>query len=293
MKRLLLSTLVAVIGLSISAYAQEIKVYLDGEELTLSTSPIIEEGTSLVPFRGIFEALGLEVGWDAETQTVTGSNSNTVIEFNIGDGFAFVNGEKKELAVPSKVVGGNTMVPLRFVAESVGETVNWNSTTKAIYIGDVYVETIKIPERQTSQEDTSYLSRLAEQEVLERYTSTNINFDRTTNDTTTRTMDIDGVNNHDAAESEAIEEKKPLDGKDWISEDSLKNNYGISTSWMGSKIYVSYIKNQEQKEFYIKNSPSSKFVAGNIYEDGVFRFKYEDGSIYYQLQGFMDKGILE
>ncbi len=49
-----------------------IEVNLDDKTLSFPIAPLLENGTTLVPFRPLFEAMGLEVGWNPEQQTVTG-----------------------------------------------------------------------------------------------------------------------------------------------------------------------------------------------------------------------------
>ena len=44
---------------------------LNGATISFDQPPIIENGKTLVPLRAIFEALGAEVSWEPNTQTVT------------------------------------------------------------------------------------------------------------------------------------------------------------------------------------------------------------------------------
>ena len=62
----------------------EISVLLDGQPISFDVPPQIVEDRTLVPFRAIFEALGYEVGWDQETQTVSGVKGDVTLEMVIG-----------------------------------------------------------------------------------------------------------------------------------------------------------------------------------------------------------------
>ena len=42
----------------------EISVYLNGEKINFDTSPMLVDGRTLVPFRGILEELGAEVRYE-------------------------------------------------------------------------------------------------------------------------------------------------------------------------------------------------------------------------------------
>lgn len=58
-----------------------IKVVLDEEVQTYDQPPLLFEGTTLVPMRGIFESLGAEVEWDGANQKVIAEKRNTTMEF--------------------------------------------------------------------------------------------------------------------------------------------------------------------------------------------------------------------
>jgi len=108
-----------------SAEASAIQVMLDGKFLALQVAPIIREGRVLVPFRAIFEGLGATVGWTEATNTVTGARGTSRVSLVIGSRNAVVNGQARTLDVAPSIVNGRTLVPLRFVSEALGATVNW------------------------------------------------------------------------------------------------------------------------------------------------------------------------
>ncbi|SYX84768.1 stalk domain-containing protein [Paenibacillus alvei] len=118
-----------------NAFAEsQITVSIDGQKLTFSKPPVIENGTTLVPFRTIFEELGLNVGWNPTTNTVIGKNDEVSIQLKIGNKETTVNGKVITLAVAPKVVENTTFIPLRFVAEASGAKITWNDETYQIYI---------------------------------------------------------------------------------------------------------------------------------------------------------------
>ncbi len=110
------------------------KVTVDGKDVKLTVEPIEENGRILVPYRDIFEALKMQVDWAEDTQTVTGSNDGLKIVLVIGDSEAVVNGRVYPLDCPARLSDDNTMVPVRFVAESTGADVQWNPETMTVEI---------------------------------------------------------------------------------------------------------------------------------------------------------------
>ena len=118
----------------------DIRVFINGTPINLSCNPIIKSGNTLVPFRSIFESLGLTVSYDANTKTVSGKNNDIEITLIIGKNNARVNGEEKALPTPAVIVNSSTMVPVRFIAESTGYTVTWDQKNRSVLIGDTAVE---------------------------------------------------------------------------------------------------------------------------------------------------------
>jgi hypothetical protein len=111
-----------------------ITVYVNYNPLTFDVPPVIENGRTLVPLRAIFEALNAQVEWDGATQTVTAKREDTTIKLTIDKSEAYCNDQEVKLDVPAKLVDGRTIVPLRFISESLGAEVNWNAETQVITI---------------------------------------------------------------------------------------------------------------------------------------------------------------
>lgn len=110
------------------------KVFLNGSQLQFDVSPVIDDGRTLVPMRTIFEALGAEITWNQVTRTVTAVKGNTKITITVGSKIAYKNGEPFVLDVPAKIISGRTMVPLRFISESLGADVSWDGATQSVRI---------------------------------------------------------------------------------------------------------------------------------------------------------------
>ncbi|WP_435922097.1 copper amine oxidase N-terminal domain-containing protein [Paenibacillus sp. DYY-L-2] len=116
------------------AQFEEVNVTIDGILQKFPQSAILYKGSTMVPMRGVFEALKAEVKWDGATQTVTATKGDTTIKLTIGNNYAYVNGQKVALTAEAIIVNGSTMVPLRFVAEALGAKVEWDGATKTAII---------------------------------------------------------------------------------------------------------------------------------------------------------------
>ena len=138
MKKVLSMLLVVVMAMSMisvsSVFAADINVTIDGKAQNYDVMPVIENGRTLVPMRAIFESLGASVQWDDATKTVTGTKGSTSVVLTIGNAVAKVNNADTTLDVPAKILDGRTLVPVRFISETLGCKVNWDDATKTVII---------------------------------------------------------------------------------------------------------------------------------------------------------------
>ncbi len=118
-------------------FAQQapIRVYVDGQPLSFDVPPNMIQGRVLVPLRGIFERLGATVDFDPHTQHIVAVRGPQTVELTIGSRQARVNSTAALLDVPAFTIAGRTMVPLRFISESLGANVQWVEASQTILIG--------------------------------------------------------------------------------------------------------------------------------------------------------------
>ena len=114
--------------------ASHISINIDNKPLQTDVPPIIREGRTLVPLRAIFEALGMEVEYIAQTRTIIGSKGESIVQLTVDSTQATVNGKAATLDVPAMVIDGRTLVPVRFIAESTGQGVAWDGATQRVSI---------------------------------------------------------------------------------------------------------------------------------------------------------------
>ncbi|MFC3747989.1 stalk domain-containing protein [Paenibacillus sp. GCM10012306] len=139
MKKLLSIMVAGLLALvmAIPAFAAEkpIEVYINGSKVPFTSgAPYLQNNSILVPFRVVFEKLGLKVLWDAKTETVTGTGKNLSISLKIGSKVAMVNGTATKLPLAPVAKAGTTYIPLRFIAEATGGTAVWNPSSRTVNI---------------------------------------------------------------------------------------------------------------------------------------------------------------
>ncbi|MCL2016881.1 MAG: copper amine oxidase N-terminal domain-containing protein [Defluviitaleaceae bacterium] len=135
MKKFLATTLLAFVAVffaTLSTYASGIGVNVNGQNVNFDgQTPIIVDGSTFVPIRGVFEQLGFNVSWDG--QVILENSSNRVV-IPIGNTTFTINGIVHTLDTPAQIIGGSTMLPLRAVLEPLDYSLDWNADTQTITI---------------------------------------------------------------------------------------------------------------------------------------------------------------
>lgn len=139
MKRIWTALLAAILLIPMTFQSQahaavNISVLIDGVKLYTPQAPVMIQGRVMLPMRSIFEALDASVKWNQKTKTVTAVKDGTTVILKINSKTATINNKTVALDVPAKNLKGNTMVPVRFVSEALGQKIGWNSKTKTVTV---------------------------------------------------------------------------------------------------------------------------------------------------------------
>ncbi|WP_145146267.1 CotH kinase family protein [Paenibacillus xylanexedens] len=118
---------------SSGATDKTITVTLDGKSITFpDQDPLQQSGRVMVPVNAILEAMGAEVTWDKTAKTVTAVLNDQTLVLKIGSSTATVNGETLEIDAPAIIENSRTLVPVRFISEGLGLTVDWDQTAAQV-----------------------------------------------------------------------------------------------------------------------------------------------------------------
>lgn len=127
---------VLVLSTTSMAFASSVpKLIINGEVVATDVSPVVRNGRTLVPIRIVSEKLGATVNYNAATKGITIKKNNTTIRLTVNNTTAYVNGVKKVLDEPARAINGRTLVPVRFVSETFGITVQYKSGVNEVHIG--------------------------------------------------------------------------------------------------------------------------------------------------------------
>ncbi|OWR28766.1 hypothetical protein CDO73_17875 [Saccharibacillus sp. O23] len=139
-------------GTSRASAASVISIYLDGQQIRGDADPYVVASTTLVPMRLVSENLGAQINWSQADKVVTINQGGTLLSIPLGSMTAYVNGNAVDLQAPVTSLNGRIMVPLRFVGQGLGLTVEWNQAAQTITLttpdGSGGVPTPGVPDNQ-------------------------------------------------------------------------------------------------------------------------------------------------
>ena len=115
-------------------------ITINGVQSTLDPmakgTPMLVNGSTLVPMRPIFDLFGYSVNW--YSGRIIAKNNNNSIVLTVGSNIAYRNSAESRLQTAPQNINGRTMVPLKFIAESLGADVEYQPNTKTIIIRGVF-----------------------------------------------------------------------------------------------------------------------------------------------------------
>ncbi len=117
-------------------------VILNNTILAFEQNPIINNGTTMIPARCLFEEMGAVVDWNGEDGSVSIKLDGNTVTLASGESTAYINGAPTELDTPPAIYNGRTLVPLRFISENLGYDVEWDN-------GVIYIRNGEYTERKT------------------------------------------------------------------------------------------------------------------------------------------------
>lgn len=127
-----------------------ITLLLNGRAVDTDIPPIIINDRTYAPARALFEKMGAEVLWDEGSRAVTVSGDGFKVVLTIDSRIARVNGRTVSMDTPPKIIAdanviGRTMLPVRFVSESLGFTVGWNEGKRIVSIDSAISSATPMP----------------------------------------------------------------------------------------------------------------------------------------------------
>ncbi|MDI4645734.1 stalk domain-containing protein [Cohnella hashimotonis] len=124
---------------SAAVAAPAITIVLDDVKLPVSVPPINRNGSVMLPFRSLAEALGVDAVWVPATKSVIAKGKNAAgnaveVQLKLGQKSATINGVKYTLNTAPVMSGNSVLVPLAFFSQAFGATVTWDGPAKTVRV---------------------------------------------------------------------------------------------------------------------------------------------------------------
>jgi len=107
---------------------------VDNKPVTMDVPAQLVGSRVFVPLRFVGEAFGVPFLWDGAAKQISYSGQAGPVVLVIGQKSALVNGVTVALDGPAMIQNGRTLVPLRFISESLGAVVTWHGAEKKVEI---------------------------------------------------------------------------------------------------------------------------------------------------------------
>jgi len=137
-----------IFGMSGPIFAQDevvenpnIKIVVDGKLGTYEDTPIIINGSTLLPLRTLLVNLGVQdddrhIIWNGRERSITIYKETVKIYLKVGSDTAHINDKPVTLSAKPVIYKDKTYIPARFVAQSLGKAVAWDAASATVLIRD-------------------------------------------------------------------------------------------------------------------------------------------------------------
>ena len=124
------------VNMNASGAETNIKLIVDGNDITEQAAPVIVENRVLVPVRFVVEELGAQVSWNGESRTVEVNKGDDYLKLIIDSRLVqYDHGETYELIdVAPMIINDLTYVPLRIVGSALGIGIEWDDDSRTVYV---------------------------------------------------------------------------------------------------------------------------------------------------------------
>ena len=247
---------VMLFSLTSFVYAADVNVQINGKIIDFTDSygkvnaRIINERT-MVPFRKVFNELGItddNIIYTSSEEPIIAKGNNVEISIQIGSSNAKIieNGVTKAINLDSApvIIDGRTLVPLRFIAESLGKTVAWDSKNNtAVIIDYSYFE-------KELEKYTNLYSFLKNDSSKTEFSITRNYYDN-----------ADSSKNNSAIISGQINESK-IDNK---------TTQSISVNFSGTNELMAEIVSEGWNNIVLENTYSNDSIVSKALSDGLIK----------------------
>ncbi len=113
-----------------------LRTIVNGSDVPLAGTVVIQNGTIMAPYQGLFEPLGIRATWNPASRVLSlASPAGDEMELRAGDPYATVNGERRPVPIPLVVTLDRVLIPVQWVFETLGDATAYDPASGLLMIG--------------------------------------------------------------------------------------------------------------------------------------------------------------
>ena len=130
----IISALLCILMLTVTASAQELRVYVNNRQVAFDQPPLMYRDMSYVPFRAIFQTLGMAVQWHEDEGRATAYGNGRSVSFIMGYDYIFVNDIGYPIPSGPIIENSRLLVPLRALIDGIDGEIYWDEDSYSVII---------------------------------------------------------------------------------------------------------------------------------------------------------------
>lgn len=127
-----------------AASASSLNVIVNGQSVVFNDDtgrPVItNENRTLVPMRGVAEAYGAQVSWDAANYQAVVEYNGTTVKVPVGQNYLITRSGIKTMDTRARIINDRTYLPVRAVMEELGANVDFDGSRNTVLISSPSAE---------------------------------------------------------------------------------------------------------------------------------------------------------
>jgi len=160
----IISMFCAVSANAVSEHEIPIDIAVNNDYIHSDISSYISKGTVFSPIRLMSDIFEGDIKWDDNTKTATLTHNGDILLFTNDSNIAEINGEKVKMPAKSHIINGRLFVPVRFAAEQLGNTVDWDKTYYKVNITTKHSVSDEFKKHSYYEDNIFWLARIIEAE---------------------------------------------------------------------------------------------------------------------------------
>lgn len=111
-------------------------IVINGKPIELEAKPVVKNGTFLIPYRSLFNQLGISTSLDSSKKwTIARTKEGRTLKFQTGNLQVQINGKTTKLNAAPQKIGSTDYIPATSLAGLLGTRMEWDKLRNEVHLG--------------------------------------------------------------------------------------------------------------------------------------------------------------